>query len=85
METSFQEWAVTNVTIRDGKLIRSTFGISGQKGTDESPGGGSLKLGDHPIAEEMSQMQVELSSFRHEYCPRVEAILGPATELRTQQ
>jgi len=84
LETSFQEWAVSNVTIRNGKLIRSTLEIAGQRGIDETAGGGLLSFGDHPIAEEMNQLQVERSSFRHEYCPKVEAILEPGKELRIE-
>jgi hypothetical protein len=82
VETSLQEWDINNVTMKDGKLIRSTFSIRGQRGIDETAGGGSLTYGDHPIAAEMDQLQVELSSFRHEYCPKVEATLEPGRELR---
>jgi hypothetical protein len=84
LEASFQEWAVSNVMMQGGKLIRSTLGIAGQRGMDETAGGGSLSFGDHPMAEKMNQLQVELSSFRHEYCPKVEATLGPGKELRIE-
>jgi hypothetical protein len=84
VKTALQKWDISNITMRDGKLIRSTFSIRGQRGIDETPRGGSLSYGDHPIAQEMDQLQVEVSSFRHEYSPQVEATLEPGKEVRIQ-
>ncbi|MBN1387594.1 MAG: hypothetical protein JW965_04060 [Bacteroidales bacterium] len=83
LDTTFTQWEVKNITLRNGRLIQSIFNGQGQKGVDQSPGGGSVSFGDHPIAEQLLALNVETRSFRHEYIPVAEGTLGIAIELQS--
>lgn len=79
--TQFQEWAVNNISPKDGHLIYSLFTVKGHRGIDETPGGGSITFGDHPIAKELQSLDMEVTSFRHIYVPKAEAVLSVGREI----
>jgi len=82
LNTLFQEWESDNITMKDGRLIHSSFCVKGQRGIDETQGGASISFGDHPIAEELQSLLMEFTSFRHSYMPKVEAILSIGREIK---
>lgn len=79
--TQFQEWKYDNITMKDGRLLHSSLYVKGQKGIDETPGGASISFGEHPIATELQLLEMENTSFRHDYMPTIEAILSIAREI----
>lgn len=81
VDTTFARWEVRNITLRNGRLIHSVFSAQGQKGVDQSPGGGSVSFGDHPIAEQLQALNIETTSFRHEYIPTAEGTLSIGLEM----
>jgi hypothetical protein len=80
ISTKFQEWEINNISIKNDHLIHSLFTVKGQRGIDETPGGGSITFGDHPIAKELQSLDMEVTSFRHVYIPKAEAILCVGSE-----
>ena len=82
ISTLFQEWKYDNITMKDGRFLHSSFSVKGQRGIDETPGGAFISLGDHPIAEELQSLNMEFTSFRHAYMPKVEAILSVGREIK---
>jgi hypothetical protein len=81
VDTTFARWEVGNITLRNGRLFHSVFSAQGQKGVDQSPGGGSVSFGDHPIAEQLQALKIESTSFRHEYMPTAEGTLSIALKM----
>lgn len=82
LNTLFQEWKSDNITLKDGRMLHSTFSVKGQRGIDETPGGASISFGEHPIAEELQSLLMEFTSFRHSYMPKAEATLSVGREIK---
>lgn len=79
--TQFEQWELNNVTKRNEEYIYSTFSVEGERGISETKGGGSLSLGNHEIGKELRDLQIDLSSFRHEYVPKADAVLIAGKEV----
>lgn len=73
--TQIQSWRTINYTVRGDQLIRSEFRAEGQLGEAEDPGGGWVVLGDHPVAEELRALEMDLSCVRYQDMPRGSAVL----------
>jgi hypothetical protein len=73
--TQSQSWYAVNYTVRGDQLIRSEFQAEGQLGIAEDPGGAWVVLGDHPVAEELRSLEMELTCVRYQDAPRASAVL----------
>jgi hypothetical protein len=76
--TEPQSWEIHNYTVREGALVTSLFQAQGPNHTSGAPGGARCALGDHPLAEELRALGMELTSVRHQYAPQVQATLSKA-------
>ncbi len=73
--TQTQSWHVVNYTIRGDQLVRSELRAEGQLGEAEDPGGAWVVLGDHPVAEELRALEMELSCIRYQDVPQASGVL----------
>jgi hypothetical protein len=73
--TETQSWRAINYTVRGDQLIRSMFQAEGLLGEAEDPGGAWVVLGDHPVAEELKSLEMELACVRYQEAPRATAVL----------
>ena len=62
-------------TIKDGQLLRTLYQVQGQNSTNYTKGGASFTLGDHPIAAELSSLEMDKVSVMHRYAPRLKMLL----------
>ena len=58
-------------TVKDGKLLRTLIQMQGQVGTSSLAGGASYILGDHPIAEELQNMEIGETAIEYAYTPQM--------------
>jgi hypothetical protein len=77
----FDDRAILLNVRHDGRLIRSDFERRGVMGASERPGGVTLTLGQHAIADQLRDIGVRLDSGRGFHLPRCRAVLGKAIEL----
>ncbi len=67
-------------TIRGNEVIESRFDMEGAVGDAERPGGVTLELGYHAIADQLRALELVAESGRAFYAPRMSAVLGPPVE-----
>ncbi len=60
--------------VRDGQLIMSHIKINGQRGVSDTLGGGSFRLGDHPISDNLRLLEIDNISVGHEYSPKLDSL-----------
>lgn len=58
-------------TIRDDeRVVESFFDLDGDVARSDVPGGATLELGDHPIADQLRRLDIATSSLTHLVVPR---------------
>lgn len=65
----------------DGIVVLAPFDVDGSVGEMKRAGGVTLELGYHAIADELRELDVDLSSGRAFYLPKASAFLGKAEEI----
>jgi hypothetical protein len=76
-ETSETELRDRFLTVRaDGMVVASTFESAGELAIDPLPGGVTLELGNHAIADQLREIDVRLGTGRAFYGPRRRGVLG---------
>jgi hypothetical protein len=78
--TQSQSWYAVNYTVRGDQLVRSEFRAEGQLGEAEDPSAAWVALGDHPVAEELRGLEMELSCVRCQDAPQASAVLTKPLE-----
>jgi hypothetical protein len=64
-------------TLRDDRrVIGSTFDIRGERERCELPGGATLMLGEHPIADQLRRLEISSESRSHFVMPHAYAVLS---------
>lgn len=72
----------TLINVRDDEhVIRCEFKLEGEGGVATAPGGVSLTLGHHAIAEDLRQIGIRADSGRALYMPRLHAQLSRGVDL----
>ena len=68
------------ITYRNGYILRSEF-VIGERDMGNSKSGADVKLdlGDHPIADELRELELG-SMLGYGYCPHARGILTPVFE-----
>lgn len=69
-----------SLTFREGRILRLEFILGeGDQGKSRNPADAVLELGDHPIAQELRDLQLGRMAYCY-YRPRFQAILSPVLE-----
>ncbi|HSD90632.1 MAG TPA: acetoacetate decarboxylase family protein [Kofleriaceae bacterium] len=81
-ETSETELRDRFLTVRaDGMVVASTFDSDGELSIDPMPGGVTLELGNHAIADQLRELDVRLATGRALYGPRRHGVLSTGTDI----
>jgi len=81
-ETSETELRDRFLTVRaDGMVVASTFDSEGELAIDPVPGGVTLELGNHAIADQLRELAVRLGTGRALYGPRRRGVLSTGIDV----
>jgi len=74
---------LTTFSVRNGDLIKTVIPQTATKRISLMPGGSSLELGDHPVAESIRSLGISARPFMSVYFPERAGILPSGTVIET--
>lgn len=74
---------LTTFSVRNGDLIKTVIPQTATKRISLMPGGSSLELGDHPVAESIRDLGISARPFMSVYFPERAGILPSGTVVET--